>query len=66
MKSGKPSEQPVTRREALAAGGAVALFASAGTGAVTQPAEDRIGRPVSTSSALMLPSSARAWTPSAA
>jgi len=43
MKTGKPSKQLVTRREALAAGGAVALFAPVGTGAVTQPADDKGG-----------------------
>ena len=47
MKSGKPSKQLVTRREALAAGGAVALFTSAGAGADTHPVEDHHGEFVS-------------------
>jgi len=42
MKSIKPSRRIITRREALVAGGAAALFGSAGSGAVTQAAEDKV------------------------
>jgi hypothetical protein len=47
MTSDKPSEQLVTRRKALAAGGAAALFASPGNAAVTRPVDGNIGKPVS-------------------
>lgn len=43
MKSDMPSNELFTRRETLAAGGAVALFTSAGNGAVTQSAKDMGG-----------------------
>ncbi len=47
MKSRKSSKQLITRREAMAAGGAVALFASEGNSAVARPAEDKLGEIVS-------------------
>ncbi|MFV1968401.1 MAG: glycosyl hydrolase family 28-related protein, partial [Pirellulaceae bacterium] len=47
MKPGKPSRQPVTRREALAAGGAVALLTASGTGAVKSSVEEKFGKFVS-------------------
>lgn len=42
MRSGKPSRQRLTRREALTAGAAVALFAPAGADAATCPAGDKL------------------------
>ena len=47
MKPSKPSKQLISRREALAASGAVAFFAAADAGAVTHTVEGKLGEFVS-------------------
>lgn len=47
MKSSDPSKQYITRRQALGAGGAVALLTSAGAGAAFEPGEERLAASVS-------------------